>query len=128
MANQVKNINILEVSRGAIMEQIDIEMKKILDNLLDPNTDHKPARTLNVKVTFKCVDDKRDLVNMNSQAKATLVANMPVGTMLYTEISNGKVMAAELNKPDPNQVSIDEEQGTATTNMINIAERRQAHG
>jgi hypothetical protein len=46
--------------------------------------------------------------------------------MLYTEVVNGAVIAAELNKPDPHQVSIEEEQGTATTNMINMAEAKKA--
>lgn len=124
--NQVKKINILEVSRGALMEQIDFEIKKVLDNLQDPNTDWKAARSLEIKLTFQNKDDKREVVDVASQAKAKLVPNMPLKTMLYSEIVNGEVLAAELSKPDPRQVTFEEEQGTATTNMINMADAKKA--
>jgi hypothetical protein len=124
--NQVKSINILEVSRGAVMEQIDIELRKIVENLADMNCDYKPARTLTIKVKFKNMDDKRDQVGMIAQASSTLVANNPISSMLYTETVDGQTLMAELNKPDPRQVSFEEEQGTATTNMINMAEAKKA--
>lgn len=36
--------NILESARGAIMEQVDIEVGKIVQNILDPNTSYKKKR------------------------------------------------------------------------------------
>ena len=95
-----------------------------MENMVDLNCDFKPARTLTIKVKFKNMDDKRDQVAMVAQASSTLVANNPIGSLLYTEITPNGVIAAELNKPDPRQVSFEEEQGTATTNMINMAEAK----
>lgn len=31
--------SILQMARGAIMERIDYEMAKVVDNILDPNTE-----------------------------------------------------------------------------------------
>jgi hypothetical protein len=118
--NQVKNINVLEVARGAIMEQIEIEMKKIIENLNDPNTDWKAVRELGIKLSFKNTDERRQTVQMAGQAKAKLTPNTPIGTLIYTELTTSGVVAVELNKPDPNQISIDEEQGMATTNIIKM--------
>lgn len=124
MANQIKNINILEVSQGAIREQIDIEIKKVLDNLLDPNTDFKAARTLTIELKLKNRTDKRDIVDLSGQAKVKLAPYNPIGATLYTEVTKNGIVAAELTKPDPNQISIDEEQGQATTNIIDMKARK----
>jgi hypothetical protein len=123
MSNQVKNINILEVSQGAIREQIDIEIKKLLDNLLDPNTDYKAGRALTIKLKFKNRNDKRDIVDLSGQAQATLAPSVPISASLYTEYTKNGIVAAELTKPDPNQISIDEERGESTTNIIDMKAR-----
>ena len=82
MANQVQNINILQVARGAIMEQIEIEMARIMDNLVNPNTNWKETRKLEIKLEFKNVDERRETVTMAGQAKAKLSPNTPIGVML----------------------------------------------
>ena len=42
--NEAKSI--LEMAQGAIMEQVNIEVGKIVDNILDPNTDAKKKDSL----------------------------------------------------------------------------------
>ena len=121
MANQVQNINILQVAKGAIMEQIEVEMAKIMDNLVDPNTSWKESRKLEIKLEFKNIDERRESVAMAGQAKSKLSPNTPIGVLLYSHLTtDGGIVAIELNKPDPNQLTFDEEQGLATTNVINM--------
>ena len=36
--------SILQMARGAIMERIDYEMAKVVDNILDPNTEATASR------------------------------------------------------------------------------------
>lgn len=126
--NQVKHINILEVAKGALAEQIDIELRKIMENLQDPNTDYKPVRELTIKVKLKNLDERRTVVGMTAQAKATTAPNTPIGVMLFSETTQNGVVVAEANKHDPNQVSFDEEAGQAVTNVLNMAERKTASG
>lgn len=54
--NEAKSI--LEMAQGAIMEQVNVEVSRIVDNILDPNTDAKknPIRKLKPYRTFNEVD------------------------------------------------------------------------
>lgn len=38
MSDQLDKKSILEMSMGAILERVDYEMGKVMDNILDPNT------------------------------------------------------------------------------------------
>lgn len=38
MSEQLDKKSILEMSMGAILERVDYEMGKVIDNILDPNT------------------------------------------------------------------------------------------
>ena len=38
MSDQLNKKSILEMSMGAILERVDYEMGKVMDNILDPNT------------------------------------------------------------------------------------------
>lgn len=125
--NQVKNINILEVAKGAVQEKIDSRMREIMENLQDPNCDYKASRTLTIKLTFKNRDDTRFQVDVTAQAEAKLAPVRPISTMLYSELRDGEVVCAEASNPReqiPGQVAIGDEQGTQATNMINMAEAK----
>ena len=50
--------SILEMAQGAIMEQVDAEVGKIVDNILDLNTESKKKRTLTLTVDFTPSSDR----------------------------------------------------------------------
>jgi len=100
---QTKEVNIMELARGAILEQIDHAMKMVMENILDPNTEVKTARKLTINLTFK-PDDSREIVNCSAQAKPTLAPIKPIVTNIIVEADrNGNPMAAELTRDNPNQ-------------------------
>ena len=41
-----------EIGRGAAVERFDLELQKVLDNIQDPNTDPKKARSVFLKFTI----------------------------------------------------------------------------
>ena len=45
------NLNLAEMANGAFMEQFNIELKKVLANIADPNTDPKKARKITLVVS-----------------------------------------------------------------------------
>ncbi|MEW5952662.1 MAG: hypothetical protein AB1815_02735 [Bacillota bacterium] len=93
-----EKINVLELARGAIQEQINNEVGRILENLMDPNTDVKTKRKLTVTLEFK-PDENRDTVDCTAQAKATLAPVKPIQTVLIMDTDHlGRPVAAELNK------------------------------
>ena len=45
--------SILQMARGAIMERIDYEMTKVVDNILDPNTEATAKRKVQLTIEFR---------------------------------------------------------------------------
>ena len=49
--------SILEMARGAFVERVDLEMAKVIDNILDANTKPTAKRKLTLTIEFQ-PDDK----------------------------------------------------------------------
>lgn len=98
--------SILEMARGAIMEQVDIEVGKIVENILDLNTDPKKKRTLQLTVDFTPTQD-RSQVAINATAKSKLQPNNAIQTTIYvgTDSSTGEIQAVEMVAQVPGQQS-----------------------
>ena len=102
--------NVLEMAKGAILEQIDNETAKIMANILDPNTDAKKARKLTITLTFKS-DESREFVSCEAQAKSTIAPVMPIATRIILDTDkDGNPKAMELTKDDPNQIHVFDEE------------------
>lgn len=101
--------SVLEMAKGAILEQTDNEMTKIMSNILDPNTDPKKARKLTITLTFK-PDESREFVSLEAQAKSTIAPIMPIATRMILEADkDGNPKAMELTRNDPNQLHMFED-------------------
>ena len=66
----MQKASILEAAHGAIMEQVDIEVGKIIANILDPNTSETKKRQLTLTVDFQPLAD-RTQVSISATAKCT---------------------------------------------------------
>ena len=90
MSDQLDKKSILEMSMGAILERVDYEMGKVMDNILDPNT----------KATAK------------RKAKCSLTPTDPVTTSLYitNAPSTGELLVAEMVPQVPGQLALDGEE------------------
>lgn len=99
-----REVNILELAQGAIQEQTENEMGKILTNILDPNTNPTATRKLTITVTFK-PDENRSVTQLSASAKATTAPIKAITTSLMVgQDRDGKPQAAEILKNDPNQM------------------------
>lgn len=107
MSDQLDKKSILEMSMGAILERVDYEMGKVMENILDPNTKATAKRkiTLTIELT---PDDERRQIQVSVTAKSTLAATNPVATSLYvTGDSNGELVVAEMVPQVPGQLNMD---------------------
>ncbi|MEK3993678.1 replication terminator protein [Psychrobacillus sp. FSL K6-2365] len=96
-------IDLNTFASGALSEKVNIEIQKALDNIADPNTDHKKARKVNVSITLKA-NEKRNLANVIVDTKSTLVPAMGVETELIIDYTpDGKITGAELKSGIPGQ-------------------------
>lgn len=101
---------------GAVAEQFNRELRKVLENIADPNTDAKKSRRLTLTVTFKG-DEQRDLATVHAQAKATLVPAKGVEAKIVMDYdSDGRVTGAELKSGIKGQTFITDEGEIAEDN------------
>lgn len=107
MSEQLDKKSILEMSMGAILERVDYEMGKVIDNILDLNT--KPNGKRKITVTLELVPsaDRRS-ITVQTTAKSTLVPTDPVTTNLFITIQpGGEMVVAEMVPQVPGQVAMD---------------------
>lgn len=101
--------SILEMAHGAILERVDYEMAKILDNILDANTEATAKRRMTLTLTF-APDGERATVAVSATAKTTLAPTNPAVTSLYLTEREGKARAVEMVPQIPGQTSLDLEE------------------
>lgn len=113
MTTNEQRSSLLQMAKGAIQERVDYEVTRVVDNLLDMNTEAKAKRkvTLNIVMT---TDDDRRVVKVEASAKSTLAPVTPIGTSLViTADGNGEMMLAEIIPQVPGQLSMTGEEQEA---------------
>jgi hypothetical protein len=98
--------SVLEMARGAIAERADYEMARIIDNILDVNTNPSKKRTLTIQLDI-LPDAERKNLRMMCTAKSKLEPTHPVATALYvTHDENGEFAVVELTPQVPGQMNL----------------------
>lgn len=112
--------SIMDMAKGAFKERIDYEMAKIMDNILDVNTNPTKKRKLTVSIEL-IPDETRSQIQVKTTAKSTLEPTVPISTSLYiTGDTNGEVTAIELTPQVPGQLGVDgtEQQEPAALRLV----------
>ena len=99
--------SILQMAKGAIQERVDYEVAKVIDNILDVNTDAKTKRKITLTIELK-PDENRQFISLNASAKSTLAPVVPIGTTLgIAADKNGEMVIVETVPQIPGQMSMD---------------------
>lgn len=108
MNEELDKKSILEMSMGSILERVDYEMGKVIDNILDPNTKATGKRKITVALELIPSADRKT-ITVQSTAKSSLVPTDPVTTSLFitTQPSTGEMVVAEMVPQVPGQYSMD---------------------
>ena len=105
--------SLLQMAKGAIQERVDYEVSRVVDNLLDVNTEAKAKRKVTLTITMT-TDDNRRVVKVEASAKSTLAPVTPIDTSLViTADGNGEMMLAEIIPQVPGQMSMTGEEQEA---------------
>ena len=100
----MKHINMETFANGAFTEQINRELKKVTENIQDPNTDATAKRKITVMIEFK-PNEARNFVTTGVQAKATLAPALGA----VTALSMGKNLKTnEVEAQIPGQITMEE--------------------
>lgn len=96
--------SILEMSQGAILERVNYEMGKVIDNILDLNTKPDAKRKLSITLELTPSADRKT-ITVRTTAKSTLVATDPVTTGLFITSNpcDGQMLVAEMVPQIPGQ-------------------------
>ncbi len=112
MKNDARS-SLLQMAKGAIQERVDYEVSRVVDNILDMNTEAKVKRKVVLTIVM-VPDDDRQVVKIEASAKSTLAPVTPVGTSLViTADGNGEMMLAEIIPQVPGQISMTGEEQEA---------------
>lgn len=115
--------SIVQMAMGAIEERVDLEMSRIIDNIVDPNTKATGKRSLVVKIDL-VPDDERQTVHVSATAKSALVATNAVTTSLYiTADHNGEMAVVEMVPQIPGQMNFDNEEQQSPKVLKLVANR-----
>lgn len=106
MTTNDQRSSLLQMAKGAIQERVDYEVTRVVDNLLDMNTEAKAKRKIVLSIVMTTDDDRR-VVKVEASAKSVLAPVTPIGTSLViTADGNGEMMLAEIIPQVPGQISM----------------------
>lgn len=95
--------SILEMARGAMMEQFDLNVGKILGNIMDLNTPATKKRSITLKVEFEPNED-RNFVGVSATTKVSVIGDHPVKTSMYVAKNGNDIEAVENIPQVPGQL------------------------
>lgn len=96
---------------GAVQEKINRAIKKVVDNVLDPNTDAKKKREITLKLVFTPNEDDREDVAVEAHVAVKTASESGVTTQLFVtkDPGNGKIEVSEYVKGQiKGQMTLDE--------------------
>lgn len=96
-------MSLKSIGNGAAIELFDVELKRALENIMDPNTEPKKARTITLKVTLK-PDEEREYASITIQAVSSLAPIQPYSSHCFLGKDRNGVVATEHN---PKQLNMD---------------------
>lgn len=100
--------SILEMWQGAFMELADYGMAKLLDDIMDPNTQATSTRTLTI--TLKLTpNEQRSKMTVECTPKLSFGKMLPLGTTLHAvaDRSTGEMCMVEATPQIPGQMGFD---------------------
>lgn len=113
MKHTVKPVDITTIAGGALVELANEDLRDLLANILDPNTNAGAVRKLTIEVKIKPMQNRLG-ATFEIQTKATIAPAKGVsGSLLIAPDPTGDVSAYEAN---PNQMSLDFTKGKAASN------------
>lgn len=78
-----KDLSIENLCGGAVQERINRALRKVSDNILDPNTEAKKKRNIALTLTFIPNEDDREDVAVEAHVTMKLAPEEGVKTQLY---------------------------------------------
>ncbi|CAM3318854.1 MULTISPECIES: replication terminator protein [Paenibacillus] len=91
------NVDIAKLAGGALAERVNRELKKVAENILDPNTKADAVRTVTISIKIK-PNEARQMAASDIEVKSSLAPAKGVPTaFIFDYDRDGKAVVKELN-------------------------------
>jgi hypothetical protein len=102
-----KKIGLETLARGALNEQFEIALKEIIANIVDPNTDWKAERRIELKLKFTPTED-RDFASVSCDVKTVHGPMKSIRSAIFVGVEHGIPVANEVVKQGADQITMDD--------------------
>lgn len=93
-------VSLATINGGAAIERFDHELKKIVENINDVNTDPKATRKVTLELTIKPTED-RTMCAYDIKVNGRPASMRAVSAFFYLSYQGGEVVAVENNPQQP---------------------------
>ena len=92
-----ERLTLATICGGAVQEKVDRALGKVVENILDPNTDSEKKRTITLKITMKPNEHDYEDVNVTADVSYTLAPDLGVQTQFFVnkDLQDGHVTVME---------------------------------
>lgn len=99
-------ISMDDLCGGALLQKFNMEMMKIGQNIMNPNTDAKKPRKLTISLTFK-PDESRQVIQTSIATSSSLAPLQPISTTMLAgqDLRTGMINMSELGN-DQNRLRV----------------------
>lgn len=87
-------VSLESLSGGAVVERFQLALQEVLDNIIDPNTEAKKARSITLKFTVK-PDEDREVCTVTIGSETKLAPIAQLNTHIFVGMKDGKGVACE---------------------------------
>lgn len=102
-------VNMDTFAGGAVQERLNIEIQKVLENVMDLNTDPTKARSVQLNIKIK-PSENRQTASLEVTAKTTIAPAVAIpATIILDRDSLGKATAKELKSGIQGQTFISDD-------------------
>lgn len=104
-------LNLKNIAGGALQEKVDAAMRRVLDNMHDPNTPWKTKRYITIKIAFTQNEERDDTaVDLSVDTKTAPVSPIHTRMSIGRDLRDGEVYAEEYGRQIKGQMSLELEQ------------------
>lgn len=95
MPQNEETLSLTNMKDGAVIEAVDVEIQRVLDNIVDPNSEPDAKRTVTLTITFK-PNRERSQVGIVAQARSSLAPDISIAAMALIGVEGGHGVANEV--------------------------------